>query len=184
MNIKIRSRKEIQKLVHSVFPEKTAVISYFGEGEKPVFIPDNIRNIRLNIDDIQISEVDDPEDYHIGEFRRVASFVLNCTEQKINLICQCEAGISRSAATAAAILEFYEQKGIRIFSDYRYIPNKIFYNNILSCLREEYRRRLFSDLDFKDKNLIEKANRLFANNDPFSSDEEKNYFDGYVIHTY
>ena len=33
MIIKICSRKEIQKLVHSVFPEKTAVISYFGEGE-------------------------------------------------------------------------------------------------------------------------------------------------------
>ncbi len=173
MIIKICSRKEIQKLVHSVFPEKTAVISYFGEGEKPVFIPEHIGNIRLNIDDIQISEVDDPEDYHICEFRRVANFILNCAEQKNNLICQCEAGISRSAATAAAILEFYEQKGIKIFPDFRYSPNKLFYNNILKCLREEYRRRLLSDLNCKDKNLIEKANKLFANNDPFPSDEEK-----------
>jgi len=54
----------------------------------------------------------------------------------MNIICQCEEGISRSAATAAAILEFYERKGITVFSDYRYNPNKFFYNSIYRCLNE------------------------------------------------
>lgn len=136
MNVYICSRKEIQKLIRSGFPDNTAVISYFGEGERPVFFPPQIKHLRIYIDDISTNEVSNPNDYHINDFKNVAQFILECDRKNMNILCQCEAGISRSAATAAAILEFYEQKGIKVFSDYRYNPNKLFYNSIYRCLNE------------------------------------------------
>ncbi|MBR2788848.1 MAG: dual specificity protein phosphatase family protein [Erysipelotrichaceae bacterium] len=137
MDVKICSRKEIQKLIHSKFPENTAVISFFGEDEKPVYFPANITHIRLNIDDVLPSEVEDPESYHMEDFRRVARFVFCCRKAGMNIVCQCEAGISRSAGTAAAIKEFFDQDGLSIFTDYRYIPNQVFYKNLYRCLKEE-----------------------------------------------
>ena len=141
MKVNIFSRKQIIKLLYSGFPKNTAVISYYGEGEKPVHFPIGIRYIRLNIDDLDKEEVDDPDNFHINDFKRVANFILNCSDEGMNIICQCQEGISRSAATAAAILEFYEQDAERIFADIHYYPNQIFYNNILRCLSEENERR-------------------------------------------
>lgn len=136
MKVKIYSRKQIQKLIHSNFPKNTAVISFFGEGERPVYFPDGIIHLRLDIDDLSASCIKDPDSYHIDDFRRIAKFVRLCDYKGLDIICQCEAGISRSAGTAAAILEYFEQDGLSVFSDYRYAPNQVFFNNLLFCLQE------------------------------------------------
>ena len=47
-------------------------------------------------------------------------------------------GQSRSAACAAAILEFYEKNGISIFADYRYYPNQLVFNKVKKALEKEY----------------------------------------------
>lgn len=52
------------------------------------------------------------------------------------MIVQREHGQSRSAAVAAAILEFAEGDGISIFSDDRYYPNKLVYRKTLKALRD------------------------------------------------
>lgn len=49
------------------------------------------------------------------------------------LICQCECGQSRSAALAAAFLEY----GIAVFANDAYFPNRSTYRKILAMLREE-----------------------------------------------
>ncbi len=141
MNVRICSRKEIQKLIYSRFPENTAAVSFYGEGEKPVYFPQGINHLRLDIDDLGASVIKDPDNYHIDDFRRIARFILSCNEKGMDIICQCEAGISRSAGTAAAILEFYDQNGISVFADYHYCPNQVFYNNLLRCLKEEGEKR-------------------------------------------
>ena len=56
----------------------------------------------------------------------------------MDLICQCEYGQSRSAACAAAILEFYDKNGISIFADYRYYPNQLVYNKVKDALEKGY----------------------------------------------
>lgn len=51
------------------------------------------------------------------------------------LIIQCEHGESRSAAIAAAILKFQYKKGIRIFADERYCPNKSVFRKVFNVLQ-------------------------------------------------
>ena len=46
------------------------------------------------------------------------------------LICQCERGESRSAAITAAIMEYRYRKGINIFAEERYCPNKSIYRKV------------------------------------------------------
>ena len=53
------------------------------------------------------------------------------------LICQCEHGQSRSAAVASAILEFKSRRGIQIFADDRYYPNKVVFRRVLEALKDQ-----------------------------------------------
>ena len=50
------------------------------------------------------------------------------------LICQCEHGQSRSAAIAAAIMEYESRKGIEIFANDWYYPNKSLFRKVLKRL--------------------------------------------------
>lgn len=50
------------------------------------------------------------------------------------VICQCEHGQSRSAAIAAAILEYETQNGISIFTDDKYYPNKVVFRKVYRAL--------------------------------------------------
>jgi len=142
MNVSICSRSELKKLIYTDFPSDTAIISYYGIDEKRMYIPDLIRNVSLCIDDEKDYSALDTNDYHAEDFKRVANYILNCYENRINIICQCEAGISRSAATAAAVLQFLEQKGMLVFSDYELEPNKLFYNGIYHYLNDICLKRI------------------------------------------
>ena len=53
------------------------------------------------------------------------------------LFCQCEGGISRSSATAAAIMRILTGSDDRIFNDIKYTPNMFVYRKILN----EWERR-------------------------------------------
>jgi len=52
------------------------------------------------------------------------------------LICHCEGGISRSSATAAAILRILTGSDDKIFNDPKYIPNRFVYRKILNAWEE------------------------------------------------
>nr|WP_302628353.1 hypothetical protein [uncultured Eubacterium sp.] len=66
----------------------------------------------------------------------MAEFIKKANRKNMDIICQCEYGQSRSAACAAAILEYYEKKGISIFADYRYYPNQVIFNKIYNALKK------------------------------------------------
>jgi len=50
------------------------------------------------------------------------------------IICQCEAGISRSSAIAAAISDYLSQESSGYFNSYNYLPNIYVYNLLRSVL--------------------------------------------------
>ena len=52
----------------------------------------------------------------------------------LDILCQCEYGQSRSAACAAAILEYFDATGISVFADYRYYPNQVVYHKVMDAL--------------------------------------------------
>lgn len=67
---------------------------------------------------------------------RVAFFIYSMYTSGRDIVCYSRNGKSRSAACAAAILEFYYNNGASIFSDDRYTPNKLIYDILMDALEE------------------------------------------------
>ena len=68
------------------------------------------------------------------EAKQIAEFYFEVADKVELLICQCEHGQSRSAAVAAAIIEYQSKEGISIFSDDNYYPNKLVFKKVLEQL--------------------------------------------------
>ena len=74
----------------------------------------------------------------LPEAKEIAEYVIQKRKEGKDIICQCDYGVSRSAGLAAAILERWGANGIKVFSDYRYIPNQFVYNKVLHELKGAY----------------------------------------------
>ena len=154
MKILIKSRRAIEKLAESPLPEKTALISITDYGcdfanlqHKPDFL------LQLAFDDIDgdvfvdelggkttdAERVEIEAKYHMlsdEQAKQIAEFYHSVHDKVEVVICQCEHGQSRSAAIAAAILEYKCRKGINVFADDRYYPNKVIFRKIFKALKE------------------------------------------------
>ena len=147
MKIRILSREAIEKLAQKRFPVKTAVISITDHGYEPVelkYQPNYL--LQLAFDDVDADVfLDEPgEDrtavearYHMlsdEQAKQIADFYHSVRDNVEVIICQCEYGQSRSAAIAAAILEHRSRKGIAVFADDRYYPNKTIFKKVLKAI--------------------------------------------------
>lgn len=154
MKISIFSRKEIQKLMDSDdFPENTAVISYYNSKMRQLnreYCPVNYSGF---CDNVLYCEVDDLDydylkeknftyDTFFPESADVAKFVYDAYNNGMDIICQCDYGQSRSAATAAAIAEHFYKNGIWIFADYKRCPNQVIFHKVFDAL-ENYKNTSF-----------------------------------------
>ena len=155
MKILIKSRKEIESLSQKSFSNKTLLISISDAEDMPVKLvhePEFL--IRVAFDDVDNDVVVDelgksgtPEEKAIVEKKYnmisleqahdIAQIYYNNKDKISTLICQCEHGQSRSAAVAAAILEFRNRRGIEIFADDRFYPNKVVYRRVLEALKDQ-----------------------------------------------
>ena len=137
------------------FVEKVAIISITDYGydftelkNKPHYL------LQLAFDDVDgdvfVDELGDnpsaeeklkiENKYHMfsdEQANRVADFVSEVWDKVDVIICQCEHGQSRSAAVAAAIMQFKYQNGIEIFADEKYYPNKFVYRKVFNVLNAE-----------------------------------------------
>lgn len=144
MRIAIHSRKSIERLFETGFPENTAVISFYdplmqklGNGYSPVDYSGKTDAVfQIALEDIEFVTVDEPADYegYFEEVDALAEFILRAHEQGMNMICQCDYGQSRSAGCAAAIMQYFYGNGIAVFADSRYIPNQMVFNKVLDAL--------------------------------------------------
>ena len=154
MQIKIMSRKAIEKFCAIPSQVKTAVISICDSGgsfASLLFKPEYL--LQLSFDDVDADVLVDVlgEDYknqdasgveaqyHMfsqEQASQIANFVKDVWDKADVLICQCEHGQSRSAAVAAAITEYKFKKGIAIFADERYYPNKLVFWRVFDKLNE------------------------------------------------
>ena len=153
MKILIRSRKAIEKMSKIPFPKGTAIISITDANDSPVNLenqPDFL--LRLAFDDVdndvfadepideltQEEKIEMEKKYNMlseEQANKIAFFYETNKDNISTLICQCEHGQSRSAAVAAAILEFRSRKGVKIFADDRYYPNKVVFRKMLNALK-------------------------------------------------
>ena len=118
MNVTICSRKAAEELLRTDTLSRTAVISFCDPPSvgKPAPTP--------------------PLDYdtYLPEADALAAFICQARADGLDILCQCEYGQSRSAACAAAILEYFNGTGISIFADYRYYPNQVVYHKVMDAL--------------------------------------------------
>ena len=145
MKVDIYSREAIAGLISQSFPQDVAVISFYTPKEKRGGEADPVdysavcgRVFFVGIPDIDI-EVLPKYGYtyesYFTEADELARFILRAREDGLDIICQCQYGQSRSAACAAAILEFFEGRGIDIFADYKYYPNQLVYHKVFDALK-------------------------------------------------
>ena len=147
------SRKAIEKLSASPFEESTALISITDAG----YTFANLQNppaklLQVAFDDVdndifkdELGSSENKEEYLKFEKKynmltdnqasEIADFIKSAFDSCEVIICQCEHGQSRSAAVAAAILEYKNKSGITVFADDRYYPNKVVFRKVLKALK-------------------------------------------------
>lgn len=151
MNVNIYSRKSIESIIAgNEFPDNTAVISFYDPAIKRIDKEYTHVDYSGVCKNVFYSELDDLDldvlrrkgytyDTYFPEAPDIAAFIYRTYDNGMDIICQCEYGQSRSAATAAAILEHFYHNGISIFTNYNYYPNQVVYHKIFDAL-EQYER--------------------------------------------
>ena len=152
MQIEIMGREVLMALAEKPFPPRTAVIRITNSDAADVklhHLP--VQILRLKFDDVSDEIYEDflgrkpsvremhqlSARFHMlsdHQAQQLADFILSRNNQGI-LICQCEHGQSRSAGIAAAAVEYYLHRGVHIFADPRYCPNKYVFRKLLRNLR-------------------------------------------------
>ena len=146
MKVHIFSRSDIENLLNNEVPVNTAIISFYDPKSKrtpadyaPVVFPSSCAWVfKIGVHDIDIEILADyglTYETYLPEVNSLADFILNAEKQGLDIICQCEYGQSRSAACAAAIMEYFYGNGIKIFADYRYYPNQLVFNKVFDALK-------------------------------------------------
>ena len=135
MNISIMKFGEIQI---AEFDAPTVLISINTEDERPVVEgKENLIDVLfLTFDDLEGPSAamlfDPPANLFTDEqAQQVLDFVGRHEDKHV--VCQCEAGISRSAGCAAALARIYDGDDGWIFQSPRYFPNMRVYRKILEA---------------------------------------------------
>ena len=146
MTVSVYSREAIESVIaDGKFPKNTAVISFCDPALKHIDKDYTHVDYSNVCNDVFYCELDDldldylPEKGYTYESffpnaNDLAEFIYEAYQSGKDIICQCEYGQSRSAATAAAIKEFFFHNGIDIFTDYRYYPNQVVYHKVFDAL--------------------------------------------------
>ena len=145
MNVTIRSRKAAEELLRTDTLSRTAVISFCDPPSvgKPAPMPPldyagkAARVFTVVVHDLDLTALPDvglDYDTYMPEADALAAFICQARADGLDILCQCEYGQSRSAACAAAILEYFNGTGISVFADYRYYPNQVVYHKVMDAL--------------------------------------------------
>lgn len=129
----VLNRQQAIELTENDFSIDRAIISISSIGdESPKFKTNN------SIKDILYLNFNDEED---GAFaiqyehaRKIAIFIDTMKNMVDQFIVHCDAGISRSAGVAAAILKYLTNDDTSIFEDPQYYPNRRCYCYVLNAL--------------------------------------------------
>lgn len=134
VNVLVMSRKEAERYSHGPHYEESAVISISTPDEQyDMNIYGSIYNgikriLRLSFDDVDNGSLAMAE----GDAASIAEFVEKNKDKTI--IVHCDAGISRSAGIAAAIMKHYNGDDTPIFNSRLYCPNMLCYRMVLEKL--------------------------------------------------
>jgi len=135
MTIHVMSRENAIKYSHQQHNETSAVISISDcDKSSPILDtnPDNgiTARCKLKFNDVDRGEENCITNAHALE---IVSFVTKNAKTADRLIVHCEAGVSRSAGVAAAIMKAIYNDDKEIFNSRRYRPNMTCYRTVLNA---------------------------------------------------
>ena len=136
------------KMIASGFPSNTAVVSFYtpinNDDRNKVDYSGVCTDVfYVAAPDIGLESLEDygyTPDTFFAEVDALAEFIYEAKEKGYDIICQCEFGRSRSAACAAAIMEYFEKRGNDVFSNDKYNPNQLIYQKVLGALSKKDRK--------------------------------------------
>lgn len=123
-------------------PVLHAVISITDlKSPAPDFAPNTQRVAELHQRFYDIDDALKGTEYEVGLFtdaqaQEIVAFVRRNMKDVKVLIVNCDAGVSRSAGVAAAILKATTGSDEQIFKDPRYLPNMWVYRKVLNAFME------------------------------------------------
>ena len=139
MNIEVMSRAKFIEYTKSNHRLTSAVISISSPHEGIVQISNSQNNgvvllYRATFDDTDRADNTSLVPLDLMQAEIMAKFVKGAIDKVDKIIVHCEAGQSRSAGIAAAILKYYTNDDTSIFNNPRYTPNMLCYRMMLTAL--------------------------------------------------
>lgn len=139
MQIVIMNKSEAKKESYKISAPKTALISITDTDGCDVLFARRMwlcAVLRLKFDDVQINE---PGCISEADARRIAEFINRIKDRTDRLIVHCEAGVSRSAGVAAAVMKIMNGDDSPIFGSGKYRPNRACYEKVLNAFESSDR---------------------------------------------
>ena len=149
MIINVMSRENAVKYSFDTHKEKVAVLSISDSDKEFPRLENNPDNGIIWRCKVKFDDVEKGEKHCITEedALNIYSFVTSVAESYDTLIVHCEAGVSRSAGVAAAIMKAINGDDWDVFSNPKYVPNMTCYRTVLNTFFqiEEDRRGLWGE---------------------------------------
>jgi predicted protein tyrosine phosphatase len=133
--IYIKSEREIGPFIETLGKD-FILISITSPAEDHVKILPNDHNrgvLRLKFHDIE-SPIGGYSHFTSSQAASIRAFI-ESNHSTDTIVCQCEAGISRSAGVAAALTKYYGMDETIIFTGGRWMPNILVYQKLLQAFR-------------------------------------------------
>lgn len=131
--IYIKGEREIGPFIETLGKD-FILISITSPEEDHVKIPQNDHNrgvLRLKFHDIE-SPIGGYSHFTSSQAASIRAFI-ESDHSTDTIVCQCEAGISRSAGVAAALTKYYGMNEKMIFNNGRWMPNLLVYKKCIEA---------------------------------------------------
>ena len=114
----------------------SVIVSISDMWDNPPSLPKTTTNkikdiLTLQFEDTELVSEDGITD---DDAKQIAMFVDKYFGNIDMIVVHCEAGVSRSAGCAAAIMKFYRNDDSPIFDNGHYVPNMLVYRKVLNAL--------------------------------------------------
>ena len=139
MTIHIMSRSNAIKYSMEHHHQTSAVISISDCDKESPMLENNPDNGIMARCMVKFDDVERGADNCITEIDalKIVSFVAEVATNQDMLIVHCEAGVSRSAGVAAAIMKAVNGDDWEVFNNHRYIPNMTCYRTVLNAFHSK-----------------------------------------------
>jgi len=147
MIIEIMSRSSAKRFSYKKHDEKIAVISIVDMGNRRCYLMNNHPHSGIISQcDLMFDDVEEGELFVITnkDAEKIVEYV-NMNISADRLIVHCEAGISRSSGTAAAIMKATKGDDWCIWKNKQYSPNLTCYKKIMTAFGIEINKEEFAE---------------------------------------